>query len=132
MMAQVVSLLYTEGQANKLHPSALILPADLPLDDPTFRAMLTRYIGSEFESVISADIVGAADSKAKQIDRKFDSEYQKLRYAQCLATATFLYNFGGGNQQTRGANEAELRLAVTRPDSPPIFGEVLGRFARRM
>ncbi|HEX2911037.1 MAG TPA: DUF499 domain-containing protein [Chloroflexia bacterium] len=132
LLAQVVGLLYTEGRNGKLSAAGFILPADLPLANPNLRSLLTRYTGTEFESVIASDIVGGSESKAQQIDRELGTELQKMRYAQGMATAIFFYSFGGGNILTQGASEAELRLAVSRTADPPIFGEVLSRFERRM
>ncbi len=122
LLAEIVADLY-----GRQHPAPLIHPAHVDLANPSIRRELVKHIGSEFDSVIAADIADPqGEAKAQRLDREMGSEYARFQVASGLATAIFLYSFSGGER--KGAGPAELRLASLRPEvPPPLVGDTLGR-----
>ena len=75
--------------------------ADFDLSIQEIRQELLKHIGSECESVISADIT-SADAGAKQVDAGIGNAYKKLKLGSRAATTIFLYSFSGGTAQGPG------------------------------
>ncbi len=120
LLAEIVADLY-----GRQHPAPLIHPAHVNLANPSVRRELVKHIGSEFDSVIAADIADPqGEAKAQRLDREMGSEYARFQVASGLATAIFLYSFSGGER--KGAGPAELRLASLHPEvPPPLVGDTL-------
>jgi len=106
----------------------LLGPGDVPLHDPEVRIKLLKELGAqnEYDPVITADIEGPA-ARAKRIDERLARETPALahvRPASRLATAIFLYSFGGlrreaggqGETLPPGVTENELLSACVGPE----------------
>lgn len=125
LLAQVVRQLW-----DSRHSSPLILPAHIPLDNPAIQQELLRYIGSEYQGVIAADVAGA-NAKANRVDQEMESEYARLRVASGLAQAIFFASFSGSEK--RGVGIQRLRLAFLQPEVPsPIVGDTLKRLEEEL
>lgn len=111
---------------------ALLGPADVPLDSSEVRLKLLKELGAQnaYDGVISADIVGP-QARAKRIDdrlAKVTPALSSVKPAARLATAIFLYSFGGlqragadGNEPLpAGVSESELLSACVGPDLDSI------------
>lgn len=106
----------------------LLGPGDVPLEDADVRLRLLKELGAQndYDPVITADIEGP-NARAKRIDDRLARETPALasvRPATRLATAIFLYSFGGlrregaGESETLppGVTEKELLAACVGPE----------------
>lgn len=106
----------------------LLGPGDVPLRDPEVRLKLLKELGAqnEYDAVIAADLEGP-NARAKRIDERLAAETPALANvlpATRLATAIFLYSFGGlrredgGEAETLppGVTESELLAPCIGPD----------------
>jgi hypothetical protein len=97
--------------------------ADFNLANQEIRQELLKHIGSEFNSVIAADIIDVA-AGAPKVDLSLGRSYQGLRLGTRAATTTFLYSFSGGLE--RGATLGEVkRSATTTENSASVIAEAI-------
>ena len=89
--------------------------ADFDLSVQEIRQELLKHIGSEYDSVISADITGE-ESGAKKVDAGFGDAYKGLKLGSRAATTIFLYSFSGGTE--KGANLGEIKRSATITGNP--------------
>jgi len=89
--------------------------ADFDLANQEIRQELLKHIGSEFNSIIAADIVDVAAGSAK-VDLSLGKAYQGLRLGSRAATTIFLYSFSGGHEH--GATLGEIKRSATTIDNP--------------
>ncbi len=121
----LASCLYTVKRANTAKP--LLGPGDVPLDDPEVRVKFVKELGlrDEYDGALTADLCGP-NGRAKRIDERLARENPGLvgtRPATRLATAIFMYSFGGlrrgpADAETLppGVTEAELLASVISPE----------------
>ena len=116
MMASCVSYLYRNNDANPL-----IMPANLPLRDPSLAAEFDRLLPGNWGPVISE-----ADSDGSRTDRIDET----TRFAQVggaakrVARVVFLGSASSG--ALRGLDERQIRLGVTQPnDRVASYNEAL-------
>jgi hypothetical protein len=89
--------------------------ADFDLANQEIRQELLKHIGSEFNSVLAADITDVT-SGASKVDFALGKAHRGLRLGTRAATAIFLYSHSGG--QERGATLGEIKRNATTPDNP--------------
>ncbi|MDD5510539.1 MAG: DUF499 domain-containing protein [Dehalococcoidales bacterium] len=89
--------------------------ADFDLANQEIRQELLKHIGSEFNSVLAADIIDVT-AGASKVDLSLGKSYQGLRLGTRSAAATFLYSFSGG--QEHGATLGEVKRSATTTDNP--------------
>lgn len=89
--------------------------ADFDLSKDEIRRELIKHIGSEFDSVISADITNH-DSGSNRVDKSLGKSYQGLRIGSRAATSIFLYSFSGGIE--KGAHLGEIKRSATTTENP--------------
>jgi hypothetical protein len=121
----LASCLYSVKRANTAKP--LLGPGDVPLDDPEVRVKFVKELGlrDEYDGALTADLCGP-NARAKRIDERLARENPGLvgtRPATRLATAIFMYSFGGlrrgtgdGEALPPGVTEAELLASVISPE----------------
>ena len=84
----------------------------------------------------AADIESMADVRellrGVGLDRELGGEYAKLRLAQTVVTAIFMYAHSGGGE--RGVGEPRLRLSLIRPGgvTPTLLSDALSRLKGRL
>ena len=91
--------------------------ADFDLSVQEIRQELLKYTGSEYESIISADITGE-DAGAKKVDVGLGGAYKGLKLGSRAATTVFLYSFSGGTVQSKGTNLGEIKRSATTTGNP--------------
>ncbi len=89
--------------------------ADFDLANQEIRQELLKHIGSEFNSIIDADIVNVISGSCK-VDLSLGKAYQGLRLGSRAATTIFLYSFSGGHEH--GATLGEIKRSATTIDNP--------------
>jgi predicted AAA+ superfamily ATPase len=126
LMAAVISALWSAGDR-----SPLILPANLPLDDPAVQAELTRNLDHAWQPILDTDIDGPAS-----VPRKVDTDFPNLgRYAAArrAARTVFLATAPqGSGTANRGIEMQRVKLGCAAPgESVAIYGDALGRLSDR-
>lgn len=89
--------------------------ADFNLNNQEIRHELLKHIGSEYESVLAADITGP-EAGARKVSAALGRAYQGLRLGERVATADFLYSFSGGTE--RGATLTDLKRNAAYLETP--------------
>ena len=88
---------------------------DIDLGNQEIRQEFIKHIGTEYNSVIAADITDAG-SGAKKVDKSLGNAYKGLSLGTRTATTIFLYSFSGGTE--RGATVAEIKRSATTMENP--------------
>jgi len=123
LMAAVIHSLWAKGDRNPL-----ILPANIPIDDPRVQFELTRYLSDNWLPVIDKDVDGP-----NALPFRLDGEIQNLgKYAACRRVARTIY-LGSAPTATaahRGIEDRRIKLGCVMPgESPAVFGDALRRLA---
>lgn len=111
----VLRLLALVVHALKDRSLPYITLADFDLANQEIRRELLKHIGTEFDSVIGADITGA-DSGARKVNVGLGRAYQGLRLGERAATTMFLYSFSGGME--KGVTVTEIKRNATTLENP--------------
>lgn len=123
LMAAVIHSLWQKGDRNPL-----ILPANIPIDDPAVQFELTRYLSDNWPPVIEKDVDGP-----HSLPLRIDSEVPNLgKYAACRRVARTIY-LGSAPTVTaahHGVEDRSVKLGCVVPgESPAVFGDALRRLA---
>ena len=123
LMAAVIHSLWEKGDRNPL-----ILPANIPIDDPRVQFELTRYLSDNWVPVIEKDVDGPS-----ALPLRIDGEVPNLgKYAACRRVARTIY-LGSAPTATaanKGIEDRRVRLGCVMPgESPAVFGDALRRLA---
>ncbi|MDW8300077.1 MAG: DUF499 domain-containing protein [Anaerolineae bacterium] len=124
LMAAVIHHLWQAGDS-----SPMILPASLPLNVPSVRNELLRYLPEGWSAVMDTDIDGE-QSKPQQLDIAVPTLGQRMA-SRRVARAVFVGSAPSvAAQRARGIEESRIRLAVAQPGDPlPIFNDALRRMS---
>ena len=123
LMAAVIHSLWEKGDRNPL-----ILPANIPIDDPRVQFELTRYLSDNWVPVIEKDVDGP-----NSLPLRLDGEVPNLgKFAACRRVARTIY-LGSAPTATaanRGIEDRRIKLGCVMPgESPAIFGDALRRLS---
>lgn len=123
LMAAVIHCLWEKGDRNPL-----ILPSNIPIDDPRVQFELTRYLSDNWVPVIGKDVDGHS-----ALPLRLDGEVPNLgKYAACRRVARTIY-LGSAPTATaanRGIEDRRVKLGCVMPgESPNIFGDALRRLS---
>ena len=123
LMAAVIHSLWEKGDRN-----ALILPSNIPIDDPQVRFELTRYLSDNWTPVIEKDVDGP-----HSLPLRIDGEITNLgKFAACRRVARTVY-LGSAPimaAANRGLEDRRIKLGCVMPgESPALFGDALRRLA---
>jgi predicted AAA+ superfamily ATPase len=123
LMAAVIHSLWEKGDKNPL-----ILPANIPIDDPRVQFELTRYLSDNWVPIIEKDVDGPSS-----LPLRLDGEVPNLgKFAACRRVARTIY-LGSAPTATaanRGVEDRRVKLGCVMPgESPAVFGDALRRLA---
>jgi predicted AAA+ superfamily ATPase len=123
LMAAVIHSLWEKEDRNPL-----ILPSNIPIDDPRVQFELTRYLSDNWVPVIEKDVDGP-----NSLPLRLDSEVPNLgKFAACRRVARAIY-LGSAPTPTAanpGLEDRRVRLGCVIPgESPAVFGDALRRLA---
>ena len=123
LMAAVIHSLWEKGDRNPL-----ILPANIPIDDPRVQFELTRYLSDNWVPVIAKDVDGP-----NSLPLRLDGEVPNLgKFAASRRVARTIY-LGSAPTATaahRGLEDRRVKLGCVMPgESPAVFGDALRRLA---
>lgn len=104
--------------------SPLIMPGDVPLNDPRVRQELTRYLGDPWNAVVDSDIDGDGSASAA-IDRAVPRMAQ-VQACRRIARAIFLGSVP--SKAARGTEDIRIKLGVVQPGEPiAVYADALAR-----
>lgn len=123
LMAAVIHSLWEKGDKNPL-----ILPANIPIDDPRVQFELTRYLSDNWVPIIEKDVDGPSS-----LPLRLDGDVPNLgKYAACRRVARTIY-LGSAptpSAANRGVEDRRVKLGCVMPgESPAVFGDALRRLA---
>jgi predicted AAA+ superfamily ATPase len=123
LMAAVIHSLWEKGDRNPL-----ILPANIPIDDPRVQFELTRYLSDNWTPILERDVDGP-----NSLPLRIDGEVPNLgKFAACRRVARTIY-LGSAPTATaahRGIEDRRVKLGCVMPgESPAVFGDALRRLA---
>ena len=123
LMAAVIHSLWEKGDRNPL-----IMPANLPIDDPRVQFELTRYLSDNWVPVIEKDVDGSS-----ALPLRLDGDVPNLgKFAASRRVARTIY-LGSAPTATaanRGIEDRQVKLGCVMPgESPALFGDALRRLA---
>jgi len=123
LMAAVIHSLWEKGDRNPL-----ILPANIPIDDPRVQFELTRYLSDNWVPVIEKDVDGP-----NALPLRLDGDVPNLgKFAASRRVARTIY-LGSAPTATaanRGLEDRQIKLGCVMPgESPNIFGDALRRLS---
>ncbi len=118
LMAAVIHELWMGNDAG-----LLIMPGSLPLDAPSVRDELIRYLPESWNGIVDSEVDGK-NSVPFQVDRD-NPRYGKALAARRVARAIMLGSAPSVGQQTvRGIEASRLRLGVVQPgESIALFND---------
>ena len=123
LMAAVIHSLWEKGDRN-----ALILPANVAIDDPRVQFELTRYLADNWVPVIEKDVDGASS-----LPLRLDGEVPnlgKFAASRRVARAIYLGSAPTADAAQRGIEDRRVKLGCVMPgESPAVFGDALRRLA---
>jgi predicted AAA+ superfamily ATPase len=123
LMAAVIHDLWEKGDRNPV-----ILPSNIPIDQPRVQFELTRYLSDNWVPTLEKDVDGP-----NSLPLKIDSEVPNLgKFAACRRVARTIY-LGSAPTATaanRGLEDRRVKLGCVMPgESPAVFGDALRRLA---
>ena len=125
LMANVIQRLWVAQDA-----SLLIMPASIPMDDPSVRSEITRYLDDVWEPIISQDVDGP-----NSLPLRLDADNPNLgRVSACRRAARTLYmgTAPGSTGKNPGIDDRGIRLGCTQPgETAAVFTDALRRISDR-
>ena len=123
LMAAVIHSLWEKGDRNPL-----ILPCNIPIDDPRVQFELTRYLPDQWEPIISKDVDGPS-ALPLQIDAAVPN-LGKFQACRRVARTIYLGSAPTKEAANKGLEDRRVRLGCVMPgEQPAIFGDALRRLA---
>jgi predicted AAA+ superfamily ATPase len=121
LMAAVIHTLWTRDDKN-----LLILPATVPVDDPSVQFELTRYMEDHWVPVLEKDVDGA-----NSLPLALDRDNPNLgRYSACRRVTRTIYLGSAPMQRAanRGIDDRRVKLGCVQPgETVATFGDALRR-----
>jgi len=121
LMATVIHSLWKRQDSN-----LLIMPANVPIDDPDVLNELTRYLEENWPPVIGKDVDGP-----HSLPLALDGENPNLgRYSACRRVARTIYLGSAPLQRAanKGIDDRQVKLGCSQPgESTATFGDALRR-----
>jgi predicted AAA+ superfamily ATPase len=123
LMAAVIHSLWEKGDKNPL-----ILPANIPIDDPRVQFELTRYLSDNWVPIIEKDVDGPSS-----LPLRLDGDVPNLgKFAACRRVARTIYlgSAPTAAAANKGIEDRQVKLGCVMPgESPAVFGDALRRLA---
>ncbi|MEY9625056.1 Swt1 family HEPN domain-containing protein [Sinorhizobium fredii] len=123
LMAAVIHSLWEKGDRNPL-----IMPANLPIDDPRVRDELTRYLSDQWKPIIEKDVDGP-NALPSRIDGEVPN-LGKFAATRRVARTVYLGSAPTASAANRGIEDRRIKLGCVMPgESPAVFGDALRRLS---
>ncbi|MCC7230625.1 MAG: DUF499 domain-containing protein [Fimbriimonadaceae bacterium] len=123
LMAAVIHSLWEKGDRNPL-----ILPCNIPIDDPRVQFELTRYLPDQWEPIISKDVDGS-HALPLQIDAGAPN-LGKFQASRRVARTIYLGSAPTKDAANKGLEDRRVKLGCAMPgEATAVFGDALRRLA---
>ena len=123
LMAAVIHSLWEKGDRNPL-----IMPANIPIDDPRVRDELTRYLSDQWKPIIEKDIDGP-NALPLRIDADV-SNLGKFAATRRVARTLYLGSAPTSSAANRGIEDRRIKLGCVMPgEQSAVFGDALRRLS---
>ncbi|MBC2711122.1 MAG: ATP-binding protein [Desulfosarcina sp.] len=123
LMAAVIHSLWEKGDR-----SPMILPSNVPIDDPRVQFELTRYLSDNWVPVIEKDVDGP-----NALPLRIDGEVPNLgKFSACRRVARTIYMGSAPTSKAanKGVEDRMIKLGCVMPgESPAVFGDALRRLS---
>jgi predicted AAA+ superfamily ATPase len=124
LMAAVIHSLWEKGDRNPL-----IMPSNIPIDDPRVRDELTRYLSDQWKPIIEKDVDGP-NALPLQIDAQQSGTLGKFQATRRVARTIYLGSAPKASAANRGIEDRRIKLGCVMPgESPAVFGDALRRLS---
>jgi len=123
LMAAVIHSLWEKGDKN-----ALILPANISIDESRVQFELTRYLSDNWVPIIEKDVDGPG-SLPLRVDGEVPN-LGKFSASRRAARTIYLGSAPTATAANRGLEDRRIKLGCVMPgESPAVFGDALRRLA---
>jgi hypothetical protein len=123
LMAAVIHSLCEKGDRNPL-----IMPCNIPIDDPRVRDELTRYLPDQWKPIIEKD-VDAPNALPLRIDGEVPN-LGKFAASGRVARTIYLGSAPTSKAANRGVEDRRIKLGFVMPgETPAVFGDALRRLS---
>jgi predicted AAA+ superfamily ATPase len=123
LMAAVIHSLWEKGDH-----SPMILPSNVPINDPRVQFELTRYLSDNWVPVIEKDV-----DSPNSLPLRIDGEVPNLgKFSACRRVARTIYLGSAPTSKAanKGLEDRRVKLGCVMPgESPAVFGDALRRLA---
>lgn len=123
LMAAVIHSLWEKGDR-----SPMILPSNIPIDDPRVQFELTRYLSDNWVPVIEKDVDGP-----NALPLRIDGEHNlfgKLSACRRVARTIYMGSAPTSKAANKGMEDRRIKLGCVMPgESPAVFGDALRRLS---
>ena len=123
LMAAVIHSLWEKGDRNPL-----IMPGNLPIDDPRVRDELTRYLPDAWKPIIEKDVDGLS-----ALPLRIDGDVPtlgKLSATRRVARTLYLGTAPTSTAANRGIEDRRVKLGCVMPgEKPKLFDDALRRLS---
>lgn len=115
LLASIVKDLWTR-RGSLTGTQALIHTSDVNLNNlPTLTGTITSLMGSQWETVLHADVIGTSSNAYKIDNEDPNNNISKYNLTQGIATTILMASLG--NLQNKGLTIEELKLCVLKPSA---------------
>ncbi len=122
LMAAVIHALWERQDSN-----LLIMPANVPIDDPNVRFELTRYLEDQWDAVISKDVDGE-QSLPLGLDRENPGTLGRYSASRRVSRTIYMGSAPIQKAANRGIDERHVKLGCVQPgEAVATFGDALRR-----
>jgi predicted AAA+ superfamily ATPase len=123
LMAAVIHSLWQKNDRNPL-----IMPANIPIDEPRVQFELTRYLSDNWVPILEKDVDGPGS-----LPMRIDSDVPnlgKFAAARRVARTVYLGSAPVSSAANRGMEDRRIKLGCVMPgEAPALFGDALRRLA---
>lgn len=123
LMAAVIHSLWEKGDRNPL-----IMPGNIPIDEPRVQLELTRYLSDNWVPILEKDVDGP-HSLPLQLDNEVPN-LGKFAAGRRVARTVYLGSAPMAAAANRGMEDRRIKLGCVMPgETPAVFGDALRRLA---
>ena len=116
LLASIVKDLWNRRQS-LIGTQALIQTSDVLLENlPTLQSQITSLMGSQWDSVMHADVIGTGSNANKIDEENSDNNIGRFHLGASVATTVLFASIGSSSQQM-GMTSKQLKLCLLKPDA---------------
>ena len=115
LLASIVKDLWSR-KSSLVGTQALIQTSDVRLENlPTLQSQITSLMGSQWDSVMHADVFGTISNAYKLDEQNVENNIGKYHLATAVTTTVLMASVGSSSQ--KGLSLKQLKLCLLKPDA---------------